>query len=891
VPLKSRLAAFWRNLLRSDRVDRDLDDEIRAAFELLVDEKIGAGVPPDEARRVAARELGGVERVKLQVREARAGASVESVLQDVGYAFRGLRRSPLFALIAVLSLGIGIAGNAVVFNFADAYLFRNRPGIAGPERLAEVGRIDSGEGTGVYGGDGFDTFSYPNYLDYRERQTSFEALAAYHTGPYATFGLGSSDDALRVPGAYVSANYFTVLGVPIALGRGFLPEEEQLRSPRAVAVIGDRLWRTHFAGDPDVLRRPVYLNGRPFTIVGVTGPSFTGYSIDDQQLWVPITGYPDGGDLGRAALRGRQWLMGIGRLARGVTMEQARAEMAQIGRDLQREYPDDNQRHGVGVEPAGVVPVVGRSILARFQGLLFALVGLVLMIACFNVTGMLLARGVARGSELRVRLALGAARHRIVRLLVFESVLVSAAGAVVGLAAGWAAIRLLAALIPLLKFDISFDLGIDWRVVAFSIVLAVIAGLVCGIAPARAATRFDLAATIIRDGTGSTHRLRARSIVVVAQVALSVLLAVCALLFGRSLRNAGAIDPGFAIDGVEVVGLNLRLGGYDDVRGPALAEALMARIESLPGLEAAASARVVPLTGEREGGRCWLPDEYGPERAIDASQNIVTPGYFRTIGVPFLAGRNFHISDRAGAPAVAIVNETLARRAWPRESAVGKRLVIGSGRRPIEIVGVVRDAKYRTIGERPTPFFYVPAAQRYETIMWVLMRPTGPSLVPQVRALVRELDPNLPIVQSSTLADMSAFTLFPQRLAAWLAAIAGTIGVLLAALGVYGIAAYNASQRTREIGIRVALGAMRVQILRLIVGQAGRLAAVGIALGLIAAALVTRLLESMLYGVRPLDAISFAGGAVVFGALALIASLIPASRAASVNPVDALRTQ
>jgi macrolide transport system ATP-binding/permease protein len=891
VPLSSRVSALCRNLFRSLRVDRDLDDEIRAAFDLLVDEKIGAGLSDSDARRAAALELGGVERVKLQVRETRAGTSVESVLQDVGYAFRGLRRSPLFTLIAVLSLGIGIAGNAVVFNLVDVYLLRNRPGIADPERLAEVGRTDSGEGTSPYTGDGFDTFSYPNYLNYRERQSSFEALAAYHTGPIATFGLGASGSAVRVPGAYVSANYFSVLGVTIALGRGFLPEEEQLGSPRAVAVISDRLWQTQFGGDRSVLDRPVYLNGRPFTIVGVAAPAFTGYSIDYQSLWLPITAYPDGDDLGRVALRGRQWLMGIGRLKPGVTIEQARADMARIGRDLEREYPDDNRRHGVGVEPAGALPVVGRSIVGRFQALLFALVGLVLLIACFNVAGMLLARGVARGSEIRVRLALGAATHRIVRLLVIESLVVSAAGALGGLAGGWAAIRLIERAIPLMRFDITFDLGIDWRVVAFSCVLAIVTGLICGIAPARAATRVDLTAATIRDGTGSTHRLRARSAVVVAQVALSVLLVVCALLFGRSLRNAGAIDPGFVMDGVEVVGLNLRLGGYDDVRGRAFVETLMARIESLPGLDAAASARVVPLTGEREGGRCWRPDQYGTERAIDASQNIVTPGYFRTIGLPLLAGRNFTGADRAGAPAVAIVNETLARRAWPGDTAVGKRLAVGDSRRLIEIVGVVRDAKYRTIGEAPTPFFYVPAAQRYETITWVLMRPAGPSLIPQVRALVREMDPNLPLVQASTLADMSAFTLFPARLAAWLAAIAGTIGVLLAALGVYGIAAYNASQRTREIGIRVALGAVRGQILRLIVGQAGRLAAAGTALGLAAAALVTRLLEGLLYGVRPLDAISFAGGAVVLGVLALIASLIPASRAASVNPVDALRTQ
>jgi hypothetical protein len=332
VSLRSRVTSLWRNLFDRDRVERDLDDEMRAALQWLVDEKIAAGMLPQEACRAAALELGGVESVKQQVRDARAGALVDSLLQDLRYALRALRRSPLFTLTAVVSLAVGIAGNAVVFSLADAYLLRNRPGIATPQRLAEVGRIDSGDGSGFYTGDGFDTFSYSNYLDYRARQTVFEALAAYHD---ASFGLGMGDNALRVTGAHVSANYFTVLGVPIAMGRGFLPEEERLASPSAVVVISDHLWRTQFDRDHDVIGRTIRLNGRPFTIVGVAPPGFAGYTIDFETLWIPITAYPDGDDLRRVAERGRQWLMGIGRLKEGVTIAQARAEMARIAADLQ----------------------------------------------------------------------------------------------------------------------------------------------------------------------------------------------------------------------------------------------------------------------------------------------------------------------------------------------------------------------------------------------------------------------------------------------------------------------------------------------------------------------------------------------------------------------------
>jgi hypothetical protein len=394
--LASRTAALWRNLTRGERVERDLDAELHATFDLLVDEKTRAGMRPADARRAAAIDLGGLEAVKEQVRDVKAGASLDSVLQDVRYAARTLRRTPMFAATAALSLGIGIAGSAVVFSVADALLLRYPSGIANPAGLAEVGRTDSGEGGDIYVGEGFDTFSYPNYLDYRARQTAFEGLAAYHVGGLARFGLGLGNDAVPVPGAYVSANFFDVLGVQMARGRGFLPEDERLDRPSTVAVISHHLWQTEFNGTPDIVGRTVRLNGRPFTIVGVTQADFKGYTIDDQRLWVPITAYPDGDDLRRVALRGRQWLMGIGRLRSRVTMAQARDEMARIGQALQREFPDENRRHGLAVEAAGAIPVDVRGIMNRFIGLLSALVGLVLLIGCFNATGMLLARGGTR---------------------------------------------------------------------------------------------------------------------------------------------------------------------------------------------------------------------------------------------------------------------------------------------------------------------------------------------------------------------------------------------------------------------------------------------------------------------------------------------------------------
>jgi predicted permease len=580
-------------------------------------------------------------------------------------------------------------------------------------------------------------------------------------------------------------------------------------------------------------------------------------------------------------------------LKSGVTTAQAASEMTRIAADLAREYPDDNLQHGLAVHSLGPLPFDGRSMIMRFAAVLFAFVSLILLIACTNVGAMVLARGVSRTREMALRLALGADRHHIVRLLVAESLLVTAGATTVALAGAGAGIRLLEPLMGMIQVRqiIAYDVALDWRVTAFAVMVAVVTSVICGLLPAVQAARVDLTAAMARDSGSTPRRLRTRQAFVVAQVAMSVVLVVCALLLGRSLRNANAIDPGFALDGIEVAGLDLRLGGYDVKTGPALADALMSRIQMLPGLESAAYARVVPLTRETEGGRVWLPDERGDDRAIAANWNFVTPDYFRTLRLPLVEGRTFDVRDRIGAPAVAIVNETFARRVWPGKDAVGQRLVVGLSRRPLEVVGVARDSKYRGFGESPTSFIYVPHAQRPETITWLLMRPTCPSLLPAVRALIAESNPNLPLLQAGALTEMAASGLFPHRVASWLAAVVAMIGVFLAAIGIYGLAAYNVGQRTREIGVRMALGALRSHVMRSVVGGAAVLAGIGAVLGVGAAALMTTLLAGMLYGVQPLDAASFVGGAAALAAVALVASLAPARRAASVNPVEALRAE
>ena len=814
---------------------------------------------------------------------------MESVWRDMLHAARTLRASPLFTVVAVLSLAVGIAGTTILFGITDAYLLRPRPGIADAGQVVQVGRTGDGREDPFTAAPVFSTFSYPNYRDYVDRQTVFTELGASRTG--VTFGVSVDGRASSASGAYTSSNFFSVLGVRMALGRGFLPQEESPVNPSAVVVISDRLWRTQFDADREVIGRTIRLNGRPFTVIGVTAAGFNGHNIDRDSLWVPLTAYPDGDDLRRFERRGQQWLMGIGRLKPGVTAVQAQDQMSRIAADLARAYPGDNERHGLGVASLGPVPPDGRRVVGLFLSLLFAFVGLILMIACSNVGAMVLTRGVSRSREIALRLALGAQRQRVVRLVIVESLVVAAGATAVALAASWVGLRLLERLTAMARFDLAYDVGVDWRVIAFSVAIATVSGLAAGVFPALHAARLDLAAAIAKDASRTPRRQRLRQIFVVAQVAMSVLLVVCALLLTRSLRNADAIDPGFVPDGIEVVGLNLQLGGYDRTSGPIFAESLMTRIEGLPAVETAAFARVVPLTMETEGGRVWRTEDFGDDKAITVSRNFVTPGYFRTLGMPLVSGRNFDARDRAGAPAVVIVNETFAQRVWPGQNAVGQRLVLGVSRRPLEVVGVARDAKYRTIGERQQPFLYHPAAQAYEHIMWLLMRPRGPSALPEVRALIQQMNANVPVLSASTLPEMAAFTLLPQRLASWLAASMAFVGVFLAALGIYGLVAYSVGQRTREIGIRMALGAWRSQIMRAVMSGAALLAGVGVGLGLFAASLVTGLLTGMLYGIEPLDPVSFAGSAAVFVAVVILASLVPARRAASVDPVTALRAE
>jgi putative ABC transport system permease protein len=806
--------------------------------------------------------------------------------QDVRYASRTLWNAPLFTVTAVLSLAIGIAGNAAVFSLADAVVFRGRPGISERTQLVDVGRTDQGAG--------FDTVSYPNYLDYRTRNLVFEGLAAYRDGePFALTTTGG--DATRVFGGQVSANYFDVLGVPMALGRGFLPDEERVGDPRLVLVISDSLWRSHLRADPDIVGRSVRVNGQAYTVVGVAGGGFSGNSLARETLWVPLTTYPEGNDLTRLTRRQGTWLMMVGRLRPEVTLAQARADVERIARDLEREYPEANRGRGVALARQAVLPPAILRRVGGFIGILFGFVVLILMIACTNVGGMLLARGYARSHEVAVRLAIGGSRAGVVRLLAIESVLLALCGAVVGLVVGWGAIQLLPRSLPALPIDVALDLRLDLRVMTFSVVVALAAGTLCGVIPAWQTVRANLVRTIKPDGGGSPRRLRLRYGLLAAQIAMSALLLVCALLLTRSLRNANEIETGFTAEHVDLAVVSLQLGNYDEGSGTRLVDEMVTRIEQVPGVEKAGASAVVPLMfAGVSRGALWVPKASGDPAPLPTDWNMVTPGYFAAIGIPLQRGRAFTKMDVQGAPEVAIVNETFARRAWRDEDAIGQTLLYGpnlADARKLEVIGIARDAKYRSLGEDPRPFLYVPFAQQYRSDVWLMVRRGRQTVIPAIRSIVHQLAPDLPVVQATTLVDATAVGLMPYRVAAWLAGVVATIGILLAAIGIYGVTSFNVAQRTREIGIRVALGALGGDVMRMIMRQALAVASAGALVGLAGAALAAQLLASLLFGLRPLDPVSFGLGALVLITMAIVASVLPARRATRVDPVIALRAE
>lgn len=810
-------------------------------------------------------------------------------MRDLKYALRMLVKSPGFTSVAILSLALGIGANTAIFSLINAVLLRPLP-VTDPGTLVTVSTTDQRN-------PGNLQLSHLNFEDLRSQNSVFSDMAAFSfNGVNYTSGTETQPVNVQV----VTANYFSVLGVPMQLGRGFLPEEEAQHV--SVAVVSNGFWERNLGSDPAIIGKTLTFNRTPYTVVGVAPKAFDGTLLGGgPAAWLPVTQALAPVSDWWNTRRGL-WLFAFGRLKPGVTIDQARANLKAIFAQLERTFPTDNKGRSAAVVPlleARLNPTgVGPNLVLQVSSLLMAIVGIVLLIACANIANLLLARASKRRREVAIRLALGAKRGRLIRQLLTESVLLSILGGGAGLlVAYWTLSALVGARLPL-PLPMA-NVTIDARVLGFTIVLSILTGIIFGLAPALQASRADVVPTLKNEIVPSAGGRRGvlsyvslRQGLVIAQVALSLISLIAAGLFLRSLRHQQQIDPGFQTRGVLVTTLNLARAGYAPDRGQVFYDQLVDRAASLPGVAHAAIAAQPPLAG-------GLARSVFPEGADTTTRdrvlvqvNAVGPGYFETIGIPLVRGRAFERSDTPQTPRVVVINETMAQRFWPNQDAIGKRFKFFGDADYTTVIGIAKDSKYNAIAETAIPFIYEAFAQRYSAGATLHLRTAGDasSAAGSVRQLVQQMDPAVAVFNVRTLADQVSQSLQPLEMNVVLLTIFGVLALLLASIGLYGVTNYSVAQRTREIGVRMALGADPRSVLRLVLGHGMLLVGVGVGVGLAVALLAAGVMSALVAGVNPRDPLTFGGTAIVLAFVALIANYIPAHRATRIDPLVALRT-
>jgi predicted permease len=810
-------------------------------------------------------------------------------VQDLRYAIRQMARKPGLTLFAVLSLALGIGANSSIFSLVNAILFRELPAEK-PEELVDVYSGEEGESQ-------YATWSYPDFADVRQWNDVFTEFAAINL-TVATWDDGRRTDLLF--GEQVSGNFFRLYGIQPALGRDFLPEEDVTEGAHPVVLLGHRFWQQRLGGDPQVVGKTLKLNGQHLTVVGVAPEVFKGsFPGVSSVFWVPMhVGKALSGISGLDERNSRS-LFVKARLKPGKTLEQAQSQLEALVGRLRTTWPKECEGLTVTLVPTQEVvlnPAIDGPVIG-VAGLIMGVVGLVLLIACFNIANLLLVRAAERRREIAVRLALGASRGRLIRQLLTESVLLALLGGLAGLlVAIWTA-RLIVAFKPPLPIPLNLDIPLDGRILAFTLSIALATGILCGLAPALQSTRPGVVAALKAEEGGWIRRHRKlglRNILVVAQVAISSLLLVGSGLFLRSLGQAQSIDPGFRLRNGVAVQLALELGGaYDETRGRAFYEQLLERTRALPGVRSASFVEHLPLGLNIHVSSVEIEGRPKPRKGeeLEVDRSGAMSGYFETMGIPIVAGRDFASSDAPGAAKVAVINQTAARQFWPGEDPLGKRLRFGETGEWMTVIGVARDGKYRTLGETQRSFIYPNSRQMYSGFMTLVVATDGSeqAMMEQVRRQLDALDPSVPVFSMSTLSKHLSIMLFPARLGAALLAAFGLLGLVLAGIGLYGVVAASVARRTREVGIRMSLGARRSDVLTLMVREGMTLAGIGLAIGLGLALLGSQLLRGMLYGIGTYDPATYIAVALVLGSIALCANLVPAGRATQVEPVVALK--
>ncbi|MBO0725245.1 MAG: ABC transporter permease, partial [Blastocatellia bacterium] len=848
---------------------------------------IAQGAGPEEARRRARLALGGPEQVKEQCRDTRGIRWLEDLLQDLRYGMRMLLKNPGFTMIATITLALGIGANTTIFSFINGLALRPIAGVKEPGRLVAVYTSDRSSG------QLYSESSYPDYVDFRDQADAFSGLAAYSE---TTLTLTGADEAERLNGAHVTGNYFETLGVEARAGRT-LRADDSTPGATPVAVISHGLWRRRFGSEASAIGRTITLDRRVYTVVGIAPESFRGLRLGaPPEFWLPMT------TENVSAHRGDRILNIVGRLKAGVSLKRAQSQITTIGAQLARAYPKTNLGTLAAPDKPRPMTVVGESLIPpeglqyawTAFGLLLAVVGLVLLIACANVATLLLSRASTRRREIAVRLAIGASRWRLVRQLLTESLLLALLGGAGGLILAFWCSGLLPAFFSPNEVG-GLDVSLDWRVLVFTLAASLLTGALFGLAPALESSRPDLV-TALKEGAeihGWRRRITLRQALVVTQVALSLTLLIGAGLFLQSLSHALRFDPGFAPQNLLLASLETRGATMSKEQGQAFYRQVLERIGSLPGAQSATLAKIVPIGGGGQRSGVHI-EGYEPQsnEDLELNCNVVGLNYFNTMGIPLTNGRDFNAMDGEGSPGVVIVNEELARRYFPGQTPIGKRLRFGSG--PYrEIVGVARSAKYRQLREAPLPFIYIPLGQEYTGGVALLVRAVGDlaSLAPAVRREIRGLNSDVPFFAVRTMSEQIGEALAVDRMIAALLGAFGGIALLLAVVSIYSVVSCAVAQRVREIGVRVALGARGADVLKLMIGQGMKLVMIGVAFGLAMSFALTRLTSSLLFEVSATDPATFTGVAALLTTAALAACYIPARRAMKVDPMIALRCE
>jgi predicted permease len=895
-----KLRTLWARLKGQavqELEDKAFDVEVREHIALLEERYRAQGMSAQEAARAARRQFGNVTVLRERQRAQRGILSPTEWWRDLRFGLRMLAKRPVSSAAVVVALALGIGLNSAVFTFVNALLLRPPQGVTATNKLIEVWLHDP-KSSGIMG---YLPFNYPDYAYYRDHTRSLEGLIAFDgDGEDAIWNHGGNGEVLH--GQFVSGNLFSLLGLNAVLGRTLSADDDRIGDARQAVVLSYSFWKQKLNGDVGVMGKTLVLDGAAFTVVGVAPAGFTGLMVGtDPDFWAPLTAlvYFRHDEQSRFTSRDSYWLIVAGRMRHPGDRRSVLAEMHVLAKQvyLAREGANDSRDPTVAgksefrdaaVYPLKMIPGPYRGYVGAFTGGLLAVFALVLLIACTNAASLLLARATGRAREMATRSALGAGRARLIRQMLVESLLLAGMAGTAGVAIALVTSRMLMKLKPS-NIPLTLAIPMDWRVVLFTVAISVATGVVFGLAPALRASAVQAARVLKEESqTGSLRKSRLRSTLMTAQMAACVVLLAGAALCVRSLMNANAIDAGFDTHHIAIASLDPASLGYTQAKINDFYTRLLERVEHLPGVTSASYAQFLPLgTSRSETSVGKQPGKDSSAMSVD--EYLVEPGFFRTIGIPLLRGRDLTQKETDGdKPAAVVVNETLARRLWPGQDAVGKRLALGSEKEMSEIVGVVKDGKYHTLGEAPLAVVFRGQLPPGRTLV---VRTTGDSraLLDEIRREVPIVDPLMVATGVQTIEEYMALPLFPARTVGWLLGVSGILALVMTAIGLFGVIAYMVSQRTHEIGVRMALGARRSDVMKLVMGQGLRLTAIGLAIGLIAAFGTSRLLAPLLYGIGANDPATMTAVAIGLAAIALTACYLPARRAMSVDPSVALR--